>query len=130
MGTADELMQAEPVDLIIFGFCLYLVDPQDLFTIAIKSDQILSNEGYIAIYDFHPPMGHYCNTYTHKDGIFSYKMDYIRLFSWHPAYCSLYQQLFHHQYKDLSHFTPDDLVSVQILRKDYHLLKSHNPYNN
>ena len=97
VGTADALPAIEPVDLIIFGFCLYLCDPQDLFKIAMESDRLLKDQGHIVVLDFHPPTGHYRNPYVHKEGVFSYKMDYSKLFSWHPAYCLIHQQLFHHQ---------------------------------
>lgn len=128
VGTADKLPDMEPVDLIIFGFCLYLCDPQDLFKIAMESDRLLKDQGHIVVLDFHPPIGHYRNPYSHKEGIFSYKMDYSKLFSWHPAYCLIHQQLFHHQDKQPMHFEPNDMISVQILRKEYKLLSSKNPF--
>ena len=128
VGTADALPAIEPVDLIIFGFCLYLCDPQDLFKIAMESDQLLKDQGHIVVLDFHPPTGHYRNPYIHKEDVFSYKMDYSKLFSWHPAYCLIHQQLFHHQDRSALHFEPNDMVSVQILRKDSRLLQGHNPY--
>lgn len=52
VGTADGLPDIKPVDLIIFGFCLYLCDPQDLFTIAANSDRLLVDKGVMAVYDF------------------------------------------------------------------------------
>ena len=128
VGTADALPDIEPVDLIIFGFCLYLCDPQDLFKIAMESDRLLKDQGHIVVLDFHPPIGHYRNPYSHKEGIFSYKMDYSKLFSWHPAYCLIHQQLFHHQDNQPMHFEPNDMISVQILRKEYKLLSSKNPF--
>lgn len=128
VGTADALPDIEPVDLIIFGFCLYLCDPQDLFKIAMESDRLLKDQGHIVVLDFHPPIGHYRNPYSHKEGIFSYKMDYSKLFSWHPTYCLVHQQLFHHQDRQPLHFEPNDMVSVQILRKDSRLLSMKNPY--
>ncbi len=128
VGTADALPDIEPVDLIIFGFCLYLCDPQDLFNIAMQCDRLLKDKGHIIVLDFHPPIGHYRNPYSHMKGIFSYKMDYSKLFSWHPAYCLIHQLLFLHQDKQPLHFEPNDMVSVQILRKDYTLLSSKNPF--
>lgn len=128
VGTADNLPEIEPVDLIIFGFCLYLCDPEDLFKIAMESHHLLKNNGHIAILDFHPPTGHYRNPYTHKKGIFSYKMDYSQLFTWHPSYCRVYQHLYNHQQKLSMLFDPNDIVSTQILRKDYSLSQGENPY--
>lgn len=122
VGTADALPNIAPVDLIIFGFCLYLCDPQDLFKIAQESDRLLADQGHMLIYDFHPPIGHYRNHYSHNSAVYSYKMDYSALFSWHPAYCRIFQQLFHHQSKQSDTFSPDDMVSVQLLRKENILL--------
>ncbi len=124
VGTADELPNIEPVDLIIFGFCLYLCDPQDLFKIAMESDRLLKDKGHIIVLDFHPPIGHYRNPYSHRDGIFSYKMDYSKLFTWHPSYCTVYCHMSHHLSKETNQFSPDDMVSVQIIRKDSILLST------
>ena len=128
VGTADQLPSIEPVDLIIFGFCLYLCDPQDLFKIAMESDKLLSDHGYIAILDFHPLINHYRNKYSHKENIYSYKMDYSTMFSWHPAYCRIYQQLMHHNESSNYHFKPDELISIQLLRKESFLIESENPF--
>ena len=122
VGTADKLPDMEPVDLIIFGFCLYLCDPQDLFKIAMECDRLLKDKGQIIIYDFNPPIGHYRNHYRYKSGIYSYKMNYSKLFLWHPSYCMVYQNTFHHQSKSPTDFSPDDMVSVQIIRKENMLL--------
>ncbi len=128
VGTADDLPKIEPVDLIIFGFCLYLCDPKDLFKIAMESDKLLSDHGYIAILDFHPLINHYRNKYSHKENIYSYKMDYSTMFSWHPAYCRIYQQLMHHNESSNYHFKPDELISIQLLRKESFLIESENPF--
>ena len=128
VGTADELPEIEPVDLIIFGFCLYLCDPKDLFKIAMESDQLLSNQGHIAIFDFHPPTGHYRNRYSHKEGVYSYKMDYSTIFSWNPAYFKVYEKISSHIASDKNTFSPDELISVQILRKEYDLINTESNF--
>lgn len=128
VGTADELPEIEPVDLIIFGFCLYLCDPKDLFKIAMESDQLLSNQGHIAIFDFHPPTGHYRNKYSHKEDVYSYKMDYSTIFSWHPAYLKVYEKINHHTANDKNIFSPDELISVQILKKELALIKTESHF--
>lgn len=126
VGTADGLPDIERVDLIIFGFCLYLCDPQDLFSIAANSDRLLADKGVMAIYDFCPPAGHYRNDYQHHTDLFSYKMNYSSMFSWHPSYCRVFEHIKHH---DGSHeLEPDALVSVQLLKKDLRLLDAKNPY--
>jgi ubiquinone/menaquinone biosynthesis C-methylase UbiE len=52
-GTADKLpWPDEEFDLVVFGFCLYLRDPSDLFTIAKECNRVLSSSGWIVIVDF------------------------------------------------------------------------------
>ncbi|MDX7858826.1 class I SAM-dependent methyltransferase [Aeromonas caviae] len=126
VGTADCLPEIEPVDLIIFGFCLYLCDPQDLFKIAAGSDALLADRGLMTILDFNPPAGHYRNDYQHHANIFSYKMNYGELFGWHPGYHHLFEHVQHHD--GGTELEPDALISVQILRKDARLLAAQNPY--
>lgn len=127
VGTADGLPDIKPVDLIIFGFCLYLCDPQDLFTIAANSDRLLADKGVMAIYDFCPPTGHYRNDYQHHANLFSHKMNYSSMFSWHPSYCRVFELVMHHD--GTNELEPDALVSVQLLKKDSQLLDAKNPYS-
>ena len=55
-------------------------------------------------------------------------MNYATMFSWHPAYSLIHQHITHHNDK-LSHvFEPDELISVQILRKEELLLNGNNPF--
>ena len=52
-GTADQLKyDNEKFDFVIFGFCLYLCDREDLFQIAKETDRVLKKSGYIIIRDF------------------------------------------------------------------------------
>jgi SAM-dependent methyltransferase len=78
-------LRHDKCDLIIFGFCLYLVDREDLFTIVAYTDNILEDGGHIIIHDFLPPSP-YCRPYHHKDGVMSYKQDYSKLWLGNPAY--------------------------------------------
>lgn len=90
-GTADALpYQDAYFDFVIFGFCLYLCDRGDLFRIAAEADRVLKENGILIVYDFYSPEP-YRNPYTHQPGVFSYKMDYSRLFSWNPAYKKIAQ---------------------------------------
>ncbi|PJG59343.1 class I SAM-dependent methyltransferase [Aeromonas cavernicola] len=128
VGTADTLPNIESVDLIIFGFCLYLCDPQDLFKIAANSDHLLSDKGLMTILDFNPPAGHYRNEYQHHNHIFSYKMNYGDMFCWHPSYHRIFEHSRHHNGSNELELEPDSLVSVQIFKKDCQLLTAKNPY--
>lgn len=72
-------------DLITFGFCLYVLDREELFMMVAYADAILKEGGFIAIHDFDPyqPI---VVPYKHKKGICTYKMDYPALWLANPAY--------------------------------------------
>jgi SAM-dependent methyltransferase len=74
-----------PADLIIFGFCLYVVDREYLFRVVSRTDKALKEGGYIAIHDFDPPEPTMV-PYHHMEGVYTYKMDYSRLWLANPAY--------------------------------------------
>ena len=85
VGTADHLPFEGPFDLVLLGFCLYLCDREDLPTIVAEVDRVLAPGGYVAIIDFDPPTPRRRN-YRHRDGISSYKMDHMSLFTAFPTY--------------------------------------------
>jgi ubiquinone/menaquinone biosynthesis C-methylase UbiE len=126
-GTADQLpFDKDSFDLIIFGFCLYLCDRDDLFTIAREANRVLRNKGNIIILDFKSPFP-YCNPYKHCANVFAYKMDYSNMFAWNPAYKIVSQITFDHQGK----MQPDDVdesLSVVCLKKDNSTAYLMNPY--
>lgn len=127
VGAADVLpFEDEKFDVIIFGFCLYLCDRSDLFKIAYEANRCLSDKGYIVIEDFCPPFP-YKNNYTHKENIFSYKMDYAQLFLWNPAYNLIYKNISSHSgysKRDM----PDEKVAITILNKQMEFAYPPNPY--
>lgn len=115
-GVADQLPYPDAgFDLVIFGFCLYLCDRRDLFRIAAEADRVLADEGHLAIFDFHPPFS-YRKAYAHCAGVFTYKMDYAGLFTWHPSYTTVHLEVF----ADAPGKSrlPDERMSVAVLRKD------------
>ena len=115
-GTAEALpFDTAAFDIVIFGFCLYLCDREDLFQIACEADRVLRNPGWIVIHDFYSPTPSR-RPYHHRSGIFSFKMDYRTLFSWHPGYCNYFHKLVHHvdgTYTD----DPNEWVATSVLRK-------------
>lgn len=116
-GTADALPYGDKkFDLLIYGFCLYLCDRKDLYKIACEGDRVLRDKGFIVIYDFHPPMN-LRNRYTHHESVYSYKMNYSKLFAWNPEYTIIYKKIFSHEKGNLF-YSPNEAISVQILRKD------------
>ena len=117
-GTADVLpFDRQSFDVVIFGFCLYLCDREDLFRIASEADRVLRSTGWLMILDFFSPTPR-ANVYHHSPTLRSYKMDYSKLFSWHPDYACMTHKVRHHielGYTDVQ----DEWVAVSILRKHH-----------
>jgi SAM-dependent methyltransferase len=114
IGTADALgYPDESFDTIILGFCLYLCDRRHLFKIACEADRCLRDGGTMVVSDFCPPFP-YKNPYLPREGMFSYKMDYSRLFSWNPDYVETCRLVHVDPAADP---TPDRFEAVVMLRK-------------
>lgn len=109
-GTADSLpFKNDSFDLAIMGFCLYLIDRDDLFKAVAEADRVLADGGHLVIYDFLPEKP--CSRrYEHLDGLTSYKMDYSALFLANPAYRSVKSSV--------THCGPGDRTGVHVLKKD------------
>lgn len=116
VGTADELpFSNKSFDVVVFGFCLYLCDRDDLFRIAAEADRVLKNPGWLLLKDFYSPTPT-AGIYHHAAGVYSYKMDYKTLFTWNPDYSVYSHRVAHHTgetYTDDRH----DWVATSILRK-------------
>lgn len=86
-GCATELpADGSAFDVVIFGFCLYLCEPADLFRIVAESDRVLRDGGHLIIHDFvegNPP---YACEYKHRAGVLSYHMKFTDLWLAHPWY--------------------------------------------
>lgn len=119
-ATADALpWDDNSVDVLVYGFCLYLCDRADLFRIAAEGDRVLREGGLLAVLDFVPPFP-YRNTYSHQPGVHSYKMDHARLWTWHPAWVEISREIFDHGARSApgtSTFAPDERIGVSILKK-------------
>jgi len=115
-STADSLpFPDKKFDVVVFGFCLYLCDDNDLFKIAAEADRVMADSGWLLILDFDSQAPVY-RDYHHLTGIKSRKMDYKNMFLWHPSYTLAEYQKFHHS----DHSWTDDAnhwVSVATLRK-------------
>jgi ubiquinone/menaquinone biosynthesis C-methylase UbiE len=117
VGTADRLhFDNGFFDLVVFGFCLYLCDPQDHFMIAAEANRVLRDGGFLAISDFCPSRA-YRNPYAHKPGLYAYKMDYARMFAWNPAYRLLGRSYYEHSICNT--FDADEAAAVDVLKKDF-----------
>src|SRR6266850_7200380 len=83
-GTASYQFLLKEHDLVIYGFCLYLCDRDTLSHVVSVGDLALKDGGHLIIHDFDPEYPHKV-PYHHKDGLFSYKMDYSKLWLANPA---------------------------------------------
>jgi SAM-dependent methyltransferase len=72
-------------DILIYGFCLYLGEPAHLPNVVAIGDKALADGGHLIIHDFDPSEPQMV-TYHHQIGLFSYKMDYSKLWLANPAY--------------------------------------------
>jgi|SRR5882672_2434361 len=117
-GTATSLPGSNGrFDLVIFGFCLYVCDREDLFRIVAESDRVLQDQGYLIVYDFFSEAAH-SRAYAHDDRLRSYKMDHARLWLANPSYSLLDHQI--HAVPPPPSVLPgdEDRVSVAVLKKD------------
>lgn len=86
LGTANNLpFESDSIDVLIFGFCLYLCDRSDLFLITSEANRVLKKKSWLAIVDFWTPYPQ-SNQYKDRKNIRSYKLNLNSMFTWHPDY--------------------------------------------
>jgi ubiquinone/menaquinone biosynthesis C-methylase UbiE len=116
-GTADQLPQDDnSVDVLWFGFCLYLVDRALLARAVAEADRVLKDGGLLVINDFDPDYPR-MRKYRHCDGIWSYKMDYSSLFTANPAYVVVEKSSFSHACLQWE-ADPQERVGLWLCRKN------------
>ena len=85
-ATAEKLPYKKSFfDIIVYGFCLYLTDNEDLIKIVFEADRVLKKNGIIIILDFYQKKIEY-RKFSHQRGHYVRKMDCSKLFSWSPNY--------------------------------------------
>ena len=115
-GASYELpFKNKKFDIIYFGFCLYMLKPEDLFKTLFETDRILKNNSWLIIYDFYSE-SFVRKNYKHLNQKI-FKMDYTKIFSWHPFY-KLESQI-KYKFKTNNKWTdnPNNLVTIITLRK-------------
>lgn len=115
-GTADNLpFKDKSMDIIVFGFCLYVCDNEDLFKIAAEANRVLKKRSWIAILDFWSSSPKE-NIYSHDPSMNSFKNNRNLMFDWHPFFEVVSHKIIKH--KSIS-FTDDDneKTSVSLIRK-------------
>ena len=115
-GTAELLpFDNDSFDIVIFGFCLYLCDREDLFRIAYEADRVLRTPGWLAILDSYSASPRN-RKYHHTPDVLSYKMDYRSLFDWYPSYECMTHKVRHHVGLDYT-ASSEDWIATSILLK-------------
>lgn len=115
-GSAEELpIKDKSVDILIYGFCLYLCDREELFKICAEGNRVTKDKSWIIIHDFWAKAD-IANDYHHRAGIKSYKTRPEEMFSWHPNFTLMdarIRDISSHNYTD----NPDNWVQTSVLRK-------------
>jgi ubiquinone/menaquinone biosynthesis C-methylase UbiE len=90
-ATAAALpLRSAAYDLVIYGFCLYLTDPEDWFRIVAEGDRILKQGGHLIIHDFSTAGTPFARNYEHRPGLMSYHIDFEKFWLAHPWYQRIY----------------------------------------
>jgi ubiquinone/menaquinone biosynthesis C-methylase UbiE len=117
VGTADFLPYVDNLfDLVVFGFCLYLVPREEINKALSEANRVLKSGGFLTIIDFDVP-GSLTNTYIHAKNVNSFKQDYSLSFLKDGKY-SLISKWSHSHKSD--HFVEevDERISISVLHKE------------
>jgi ubiquinone/menaquinone biosynthesis C-methylase UbiE len=120
VATADDIpYKKNSMDIIFYGFCLYLCDKSDYKKIFLNAKRVLKNNGYLIIYDFFSKKFKK-NKYKHDNRIFSYKMDFRKIFSNNKFFFCLIHKEFKYGTGRICKNTKNykkDIVAISILKK-------------
>ncbi len=130
VGTADSLpFKNNFFDIVYFGFCLYLCDRSSLFAIAQEAHRVLRDGGAIMILDFEsrvPLRNSFCHT---EQSIWSYKMEYEKMFTWHPQYIVSEKRSYSHSTACFDANPNERLALTTIIKVTEDEALSTNPWN-
>jgi SAM-dependent methyltransferase len=100
LGTADRISAApESFDVVIFGWCLCFIAPEDWSNVAAETARVLKDGGYIIVDDF---IGSRPMRIEHKNinaedtapaKAYIYHFDWPSMWTWHPGY-KIYHEAF------------------------------------
>lgn len=117
VGTADRLPWPDAsFDLVYFGFCLYLVGRNELRAAIADATRVLRPGGFLVILDFDPAQPHR-REYEHCPGLFSYKLDYAKLFTVGGEYHLFGKRSFSHSGHHFSS-DPNERVAMSFLYRE------------
>jgi len=77
---------------------------------------VLKPSAWVVILDFYKK-NHTSNSYAHLDGVFSFKMDYSSMFTWHPDYFLMLQKIVDHSDSNKLTDLENDMMGFHLLRK-------------
>ena len=116
-GTSDQIdFDDQYFDVIILGFCLYLVDRELMFKTVSEVDRTLKQGGYLVITDFETPIP-MKQIYKHTESIFTYKNNYSNFFLGGGHY-SLINKIHYSQSTDTFQTDYNERVSTSVLFKE------------
>jgi len=116
-GTADYLpFKDKSFDIIIFGFCLYLVDKELLFKVVSEANRVVKFNGNIIIFDFYSKKS-IVKKYSHNPLIKSHKMDFSKLFLCHPHFKLIFKKFGHCDNIQKKSKSINNIASLFIIKK-------------
>jgi len=120
VATADQIpYEKNSMDIIYYGFCLYLCDESDYKKIFLNAKRVLKKGGYLIIYDFFSKQ-YKKNKYKHDNRIFSHKIDFRKIFSRSKIFSSLIHKKYEYGSgkicKNIKNYKKD-LVAISIMKK-------------
>ena len=117
VGISSELFPANhSMDLVYFGFCLYLVDRDLLMQSIAEASRILRYVGFLVVLDFDPNQRVKVE-YKHHPNIWTYKDNYSEYFLTGGQFALISKQSFSHT---SNYFVEDrsERLSISILYKE------------
>ena len=116
-GTSDNLIYDDNFfDLVILGFCLYLVDRELIYKTISEIDRVLKSGGILVITDFEPTYP-YKKKYHHLDGLYTFKNNYSNFFIGGGHYSLLKKEHFSLSGNSFEKII-DERVSTSVLYKE------------
>jgi len=120
VATADQIpYEKNSMDIIYYGFCLYLCDKSDYKKIFLNAKRVLKKDGYLIIYDFFSKQ-YKKNKYKHDNRIFSHKMDFRKIFYKDKIFSGLMHKQYEYESGKICKNTKNykkDLVAISIMKK-------------
>ena len=119
VGTADKLpVERNSQDIILYGFCLYLCDKSDYRKIRNEAYRVLKKDKFLIIFDFYSIVSKK-NIYKHDKRIFSFKIDFSKIFLKNNKFRIIKKNIFKYDYlyKISEKKFSKDQLSIIILKK-------------